>query len=463
MKTAKTLYFLFILLAAFSLTACDKQQTSSEPISDWEAMDLRGKVKSIVETNNNVMHPEWFAYSKKDYSDTKLWAVIVPIQAYCDFFGGDADVMLTNRESWPEDFYIDMPSGEYKADNEYENARIQYIFNEKGDLINEMSFLITAKKNPTSQYNYTYDDHHRMLRADHIDENLALTDYRIIEYNEAGQETKNYFWMAGEKSHTWLYTYNEKNERPTRIEFYINDALQSTNEIILDSDGKAIEELYTSPEWHQRCVNAYYTEGKAKGELYSQTCYTDGIKPERISYTLYSDDMSEKCLFDVTSKGDTVNFHLIKMDKEGREIYDAYYPEKEELPISVYTNEFDKHGNIIAYEFIGQELTDNYSGRSTFDKKDREISCEMINLRHGPIKTRTETVYAANDHIERYDIYMTALEAADDEGSGIERLVQRELYFYDAHDNWIKHEVYYVDTENNELLMASQTREIEYF
>lgn len=438
------------------LISCSKKNEAPVYQSDWEQMELRGKVKQITETDNTIVNPEWMAYGNDDFINSTLLEYYLSLLAYCEDQGLDIYEVMENGTDNLEDF--EFYPEEQNTDG---NAYKVYIFNENGDMEREISYMETMNANPTDQIVNTYDAHHRLLRSDHLKENLTCAFYYEYNYNPDGFMTREYYWPSFGDSYEYIYEYNAKNYR-TRTERYGADTLTNVSTYSYDAAGNLQEETYKNEEYFDKWRYEYYHSGKRKNKEASRGHYDKNDILVSAAYTTYSDDMTERWEAYVNEEGDTTSVYYYRMDENGEDIYEAFYEQGMDVPSSVYTWTYDDHGNITMAEWNGMEPSEYYCSTFEYDSKGRQTEYTWFSLEQGATKTRIETVYN-NDRVQAIETYMQLINLNDAADSTDEYLIRREVYHYDAVGNWIKREVYKVDTDDNEWLVAMQTREIEYY
>ena len=393
---------------------------------------MRGKVKKVTEINNTVVNPEWMAFHDEGFGEVVFMDFYISLYAYCEEAGLDIDEVLADGWEDLEDFEF---YGEEPGADGY--AYSVYIFNENGDLDRELHYIESLDANPSEQEVNTYDDRHNILRTNHFNSNLALAWYREYEY-----DPKTYRLLA---------------------ERYRNDEQEQTFTFSYDAAGNLLEETYQDGEYFDKWKMEYYRSGKCKNNEASREHYDkDGALVSAV-YTSYSDDMTERLESYVNDEGDTTGVYYYKMDEKGNNIYEAFYEAEMDIPSSVYTWTYDENGNITVTEWNGMEPSEYSCTTYDYDAKGRQTECAWLSLQHGALRTRVETSYGSNDCVQSIETYMQVVYLDDDEDAAAELPTRREVYYYDAQGNWIKREVYKIDTAENELLVDMQTREIEYY
>ena len=173
--------------------------------------------------------------------------------------------------------------------------------------------------------------------------------------------------------------------------------------------------------------------------------------------------MKERWEYYVNKKRDTITSYYYQMDEQGNDIYEADYELGNENPVTVSRYSFDQNGNATMMEWQGREPSDYYLTTMKYNEKGRMIDDTFFSLEQGALRTHNISKYGANDRLETVETYMQVVDLKDRENTEYEQLTEREVYYYDSVGNWIKHEIYDVDIDGNELLMRMTTRKIEYY
>ena len=457
---------LFVLTALLVVGCGQKQEEATEhEENSLEAMELRGKVKSVTEVDEAVVHPEWMAFSKEDYSDKKLIDYEIRLTAFClknGYTEGEVQSVLSGILDVPDEFDYYSPSVVPYEDEEERQTKMTYLFDEKGNLTTESFYAVISGDKPFWQDEYAYDDHHRVIRINHFDDDHLLSRSSDYEYNENGWHTRESHWAAEEDRYTYVYTY--ENDKCVKTETYVNDKLVSFFTNTYDIDGNQLSQEFKSDDFSNRWEYDYYSSGPAKGRESERRFFTPDNKLNFTMHTDYADDLRSRVEITINGKGDTTFVRHYKMDENDNDIYEAVYtPESGSEPEQVWKYEYDKEGRQIFFEMISRDEDEYSSSRCKYDKKGRETERDLIMMDGGLLRLRTVTIYGANDRVIEEKLYMQVIERDEEVQPYPERLVRREKYEYDSQDNWIKREVYFIDVTGRELLTAMETRTIEYY
>ncbi len=211
-------HLIYILLIALVFIRCN---TNQEPKTDWEIMNLNGKVKSIKE--NQLGTPK--TGYEEVYSDTK--------------------------SSW------------------------EYLFNKKGKLIKK-SYNFYGDS-ATERYSYK-NDYLIEISIDKKDKNRAKEKH-IYTYNQINLLKEiNYTWDDLSKELRYEYHYNDKGNLIKKIEYseyyYLdNDTTQKTIYLYdYESDSIISEKIYNG-DWSYR----FFSEKYYKDDILVKEKFKDGV------------------------------------------------------------------------------------------------------------------------------------------------------------------------------------------
>lgn len=452
---------LMALSAVVLLGGCETKPAEEKTSSDWDNMELNGRVKRMVYIDHNIVNPEWMALSEEDYDDENLLDYVVNLTGYCVGVGEDPDDYLWTGTT-PEDFYYYSPShpGEGYSED-IEPAYRVYTFDANGDLENESFYMPDELNAPYAQNEYSYDDRHHLLRFNHFDGD-QMTYYNEFEYNEAGSTTREYYWVAEGDAFEYCYTYDADN-RQIRTEQLCNGKITYSNDMTYTESGKLKSSSSQNNNYADRWKYEYFSSGKMKDMERERRRYDKLGNLEFVAYTTYSDDYSERFETSVDGAGDTIELRYYQLDKRGNVLYEAYYPKGSDLPSSVWRYTFDKSDRQTFYEWEGETEQEYGYGTFVYDAKGREVESTFMYAEDGPIVTRNVSTYTSDDNVATCETFRKVQKRNSDEPIFEEVQTSREEYTYDEKGNWITHKLYYYDIDGEPLLLGMDSRKIEYY
>ena len=452
-------YVLVILAVAMAtLVGCDKRdmQTPEPQQSGWEANELQGRVKRVVETDCTITTPELFGYCRDGFRNEDLIDYKYQLIASRLRYGYAPD-----SEEIPEDFYHESSWSRY-YDVSYQAENLPFTvmcFNENGD----MTHIIKYREDSyyDRQTVCEFDDRHHAISERSYSGELLESEYEY-EYNADGFSVGWKYSTADGEEASYVTHYDKKNY-PTYGENYRGDTLDYRMTYSYDRYGNVVRET-AEGSWEGVWEYDYlYGKGDKRDLVTRQAYYSPKDNLVSVNITEYNDDLTEKYCWGLNHDGDTTEFSRYRIDSKMRDTYIAcsrFDEDGNEIGGYVATTEYDERDNMIFYEYTGSVLWDYYLCINTFDEKNRLAEELRYSMFSGPLRTRIATTYGANGKRSMSETYMQVSGA---EFSNEERLALREIWNYDSCDNWIRHERRYLTLDGRELLMALETREIEYY
>lgn len=449
----------WVLLIAVVVCSCGRtKEVAPAPSSSLEDMQLTGKVKQITEINNTRVNPELFAFSKPGFGDVFFMDYYLSLYAYCEANGINyINDIIAGRREVPEDFdyyYEDQGADDF--------AYTIYSFDKSGYLTRTQCYWEKMEGNPTEQEINTYDDHHNLLRSEHLNDSLKVCYAHDFEYNADGFITRDYYFTTFGSNVEYLNEYDEYNCM-TRAETRVDGKRTHLQQMTYNKNNELVQQITSSDNYYDRSEYQYFTSGKAKGKERSHERFDQLENFDKAVYTVYSDDMKERWEYNVDKNRDTISTYYYQMDERGNDIYEADYELDNENPATISRYSFDQNDNATMVEWQGREPSDYYLTTMKYDSKGRMIDDTFFSLEQGALRTHNISRYGSNDRLETVETYMQVVDLQDRDNTEYEQLTEREVYYYDAVGNWIKHETYDVDIDGNELLMRMTTRKIEYY
>ena len=449
----------WVLLIAVVVCSCGRtKEVAPAPSSSLEDMQLTGKVKQITEINNTRVNPELFAFSKPGFGDVFFMDYYLSLYAYCEANGINyINDIIAGRRDVPDEFdyyYEDQGADDF--------ADTIYSFDKSGYLTRTQCYWEKMEGNPTEQEINTYDDQHRLLRSEHLNDSLTVCYANDFEYNADGFMTRDYYFTTFGSNVEYLNEYDEYNCM-TRAETRVDGKRTHLQLMTYNKNNELVQQITSSDNYYDRTEYQYFTSGKAKGKERSRERFDQLENFEKAVYTVYSDDMKERWEYNVDKNRDTISTYYYQMDERGNDIYEADYELGNENPATISRYSFDQNGNATIMEWQGREPSDYYLTTMKYDEKGRMIDDTFFSLEQGALRTHNVSKYGSNDRLETVETYMQVVDLQDRDNTEYEQLTEREVYYYDSVGNWIKHEIYDVDIDGNELLMRMTTRKIEYY
>ena len=449
----------WVLLIAVVVCSCGRtKEVAPAPSSSLEDMQLTGKVKQITEINNTRVNPELFAFSKPGFGDVFFMDYYLSLYAYCEANGINyINDIIAGRRDVPDEFdyyYEDQGADDF--------AYTIYSFDKSGYLTRTQCYWEKMEGNPTEQEINTYDDHHNLLRSEHLNDSLTVCYANDFEYNADGFMTRDYYFTTFGSNVEYLNEYDEYNCM-TRAETRVDGKRTHLQQMTYNKNNELIQQITSSDNYYDRTEYQYFTSGKAKGKERSHERFDQLENFEKAVYTVYSDDMKERWEYNVDKNRDTISTYYYQMDERGNDIYEADYELGNENPATISRYSFDQNDNATMMEWQGREPSDYYLTTMKYDEKGRMIDDTFFSLEQGALRTHNVSKYGSNDRLETVETYMQVVDLQDRDNTEYEQLTEREVYYYDSVGNWIKHEIYDVDIDGNELLMRMTTRKIEYY
>jgi hypothetical protein len=449
----------WVLLIAVVVCSCGRtKEVAPAPSSSLEDMELTGKVKQITEINNTRVNPELFAFSKPGFGDVFFMDYYLSLYAFCEANGINyINDIIAGRREVPEDFdyyYEDQGADDF--------AYTIYSFDKSGYLTRTQCYWEKMEGNPTEQEINTYDDHHNLLRSEHLNDSLKVCYAHDFEYNADGFITRDSYFTTFGSNVEYLNEYDEYNCM-TRAETRVDGKRTHLQLMTYNKNNELIQQITSSDNYYDRSEFQYYTSGKAKGKERSHERFDQLENFDKAIYTVYSDDMKERWEYNVDKNRDTISTYYYQMDERGNDIYEADYELDNENPATISRYSFDQNDNATMVEWQGREPSDYYLTTMKYDSKGRMIDDTFFSLEQGALRTHNVSKYGSNDRLETVETYMQVVDLQDRDNTEYEQLTEREVYYYDSVGNWIKHEIYDVDIDGNELLMRMTTRKIEYY
>ncbi len=449
----------WVLLFAVVVCSCGRtKEVAPAPSSSLEDMQLTGKVKQITEINNTRVNPELFAFSKPGFGDVFFMDYYLSLYAYCEANGINyINDIIAGRRDVPDEFdyyYEDQGADDF--------AYTIYSFDKSGYLTRTQCYWEKMEGNPTEQEINTYDDQHRLLRSEHLNDSLKVCYANDFEYNADGFMTRDYYFTTFGSNVEYLNEYDEYNCM-TRAETRVDGKRTHLQQMTYNKNNELVQQITSSDNYYDRTEYQYFTSGKTKGKERSRERFDQLENFEKAVYTVYSDDMKERWEYYVNKKRDTATTYYYQLDEYGNDIYEADYELGNENPVTISRYSFDQNGNATMTEWEGREPGDYYYSTTKYDEKGRMIDDTFFSLEQGALRTHNISKYGSNDRLETVETYMQVVDLKDRDNTEYEQLTEREVYYYDSVGNWIKHEIYDVDIDGNELLMRMTTRKIEYY
>ena len=449
----------WVLLIAVVVCSCGRtKEVAPAPSSSLEDMQLTGNVKQITEINNTRVNPELFAFSKPGFGDVFFMDYYLSLYAYCEANGINyINDIIAGRRDVPDEFdyyYEDQGADDF--------AYTIYSFDKSGYLTRTQCYWEKMEGNPTEQEINTYDDQHRLLRSEHLNDSLKVCYANDFEYNADGFMTRDYYFTTFGSNVEYLNEYDEYNCM-TRAETRVDGKRTHLQQMTYNKNNELVQQITSSDNYYDRTEYQYFTSGKTKGKERSRERFDQLENFEKAVYTVYSDDMKERWEYYVNKKRDTATTYYYQLDEYGNDIYEADYELGNENPVTISRYSFDQNGNATMTEWEGREPGDYYYSTTKYDEKGRMIDDTFFSLEQGALRTHNISKYGSNDRLETVETYMQVVDLKDRDNTEYEQLTEREVYYYDSVGNWIKHEIYDVDIDGNELLMRMTTRKIEYY
>ncbi len=449
----------WVLLIAVVVCSCGRtKEVAPAPSSSLEDMQLTGKVKQITEINNTRVNPELFAFSKPGFGDVFFMDYYLSLYAYCEANGINyINDIVAGRRDVPDEFdyyYEDQGADDF--------AYTIYSFDKSGYLTRTQCYWEKMEGHPTEQEINTYDDQHRLLRSEHLNDSLTVCYANDYEYNADGFMTRDSYFTTFGSNVEYLNEYDEYNCM-TRAETRVDGKRTHLQLMTYNKNNELVQQITSSDNFYDRTEYQYFTSGKAKGKERSREWFDQLENFEKAVYTVYSDDMKERWEYYVNKKRDTATTYYYQLDEYGNDIYEADYELGNENPVTVSRYSFDQNGNATMMEWQGREPSEYYFTTTKYDEKGRMLDDTFFSMEQGPLRTHNISKYGANDRLETVETYMQVVDLQDRDNTEYEQLTEREVYYYDSVGNWIKHEIYDVDIDGNELLMRMTTRKIEYY
>ena len=449
----------WVLLIAVVVCSCGRtKEVAPAPSSSLEDMQLTGKVKQITEINNTRVNPELFAFSKPSFGDVFFMDYYLSLYAYCEANGINyINDIIAGRKEVPDEF--DYYFEDQGADD---FAYTIYSFDKSGYLTRTQCYWEKMEGNPTEQEINTYDDHHNLLRSEHLNDSLKVCYAHDFEYNADGFITRDSYFTTFGSNVEYLNEYDEYNCM-TRAETRVDGKRTHLQLMTYNKSNELVQQITSSDNYYDRSEYQYFTSGKAKGKERSHERFDQLENFDKAVYTVYSDDMKERWEYNVDKNRDTISTYYYQMDERGNDIYEADYELDNENPATIARYSFDQNDNATMVEWQGREPSDYYLTTMKYDSKGRMIDDTFFSLEQGALRIHNISRYGANDRLETVETYMQVVDLQDRDNTEYEQLTEREVYYYDSVGNWIKHEIYDVDIDGNELLMRMTTRKIEYY
>lgn len=449
----------WVLLIAVVVCSCGRtKEVAPAPSSSLEDMQLTGKVKQITEINNTRVNPELFAFSKPGFGDVFFMDYYLSLYAYCEANGINyINDIVAGRRDVPDEFdyyYEDQGADDF--------AYTIYSFDKSGYLTRTQCYWEKMEGHPTEQEINTYDDQHRLLRSEHLNDSLTVCYANDFEYNADGFMTRDYYFTTFGSNVEYLNEYDEYNCM-TRAETRVDGKRTHLQLMTYNKNNELVQQITSSDNYYDRTEYQYFTSGKAKGKERSRERFDQLENFEKAVYTVYSDDMKERWEYNVDKNRDTISTYYYQMDERGNDIYEADYELDNENPATISRYSFDQNDNATMVEWQGREPSDYYLTTMKYDSKGRMIDDTFFSLEQGALRIHNISRYGSNDRLETVETYMQVVDLQDRDNTEYEQLTEREVYYYDSVGNWIKHEIYDVDIDGNELLMRMTTRKIEYY
>ena len=430
--------FYFSMAAVLLLTACDKKGQNDKLSTTLESMELSGKVKRIVESDNRRTNPEWFDYDVEDLKDVEIERWVFEHQEEGDMF------------------YHPLLEGE--IEEESLPAISEWQFNENGMGIQQTSYN-DFDEPWVDKWVYGYDDKNRQTNNEHYNSTGAMESYYRSAFDEKGRMISGESWWTGTEVTTMEYAYGENGEwseewihngeRLTWHERTEYEEDRTTRRDIYSCSNNTIFSSYTYEygkfgENYQTLRQDYYYEG----ELRSQILY---------NYDSKGNMKDQAC---VNADGDTTSYYYYEQDEQGREIFQAGFFEGSEVADYTITQKYDSHGNSIFYEYKSNEYNNKTTSR--YDSKDRLVDEVDYDSMTG-LETHKVTIYNEAGKISEIRTFKSLHSNYANGQYADEQLMSREVYTYDANGNWVRREDYYTQKSGEEVLASVATREIEYY
>ncbi|MBR1809965.1 MAG: hypothetical protein IJ776_11370 [Paludibacteraceae bacterium] len=508
MKRLPYLFMLLMLLAACNQTPqgnndSEKQQ-DERILSSAEQLQLRGPVKLVIETIDENINYEPFDI---DWTQTYYYRYISEEQGFVpkELMGpDDVDTYVTASED--DEFLVDedgeviLPEDDLAYDEDYqigpeigifeergtyagdEGSLVQYWFDEKGDFTEIRYYGAEADSKMQRKEAFKYDDKHQQLAHFYYGEDGKLGSSYKSQYDSLGRETYyEYFSMDynnGQVEKT-AKTYNEDGNLLKSVTTVLGKQV-GTMEYRYDEQGNCI---YSHSEGRGYQYTSE-TEYNAQNKVVKETSYKSDGSIQNITSYLYNDkgNATESLMTSYLSKneGEEVRHTIREFDKRGNctKLTDYYYGELE----SIVDSRYDGNDNIVYYrsQYFSEDGTDTTVYESTFkyDKKGQNLETVTKSSDRGNVRIRTTCSYTDDGQLKEQRTYKTSVleERFCGKGKAPERLVERVVYTFDSHGNWIKMEYFNTlqrDEDFNskgetredyeQVLTGSRTRKIEYY
>ena len=381
----------WVLLIAVVVCSCGRtKEVAPAPSSSLEDMELTGKVKQITEINNTRVNPELFAFSKPGFGDVFFMDYYLSLYAFCEANGINyINDIVAGRREVPDDF--DYYFEDQGADD---FAYTIYSFDKSGYLTRTQCYWEKMEGNPTEQEINTYDDHHNLLRSEHLNDSLKVCYAHDFEYNADGFITRDSYFTTFGSNVEYLNEYDEYNCM-TRAETRVDGKRTHLQLMTYNKNNELIQQITSSDNYYDRSEFQYFTSGKAKGKERSHERFDQLENFDKAVYTVYSDDMKERWEYNVDKNRDTISTYYYQMDERGNDIYEADYELDNENPATISRYSFDQNDNATMVEWQGREPSDYYLTTMKYDSKGRMIDDTFFSLEQGALRIHTSPDMAA--------------------------------------------------------------------
>ena len=489
------------------LDTADKQAL----LSQAEQMSLKGQVKLVIETIDESLNSEPFDI---DWSETYIYSYIseeqgivpqmwmmpdevdeyVPMDDDDEFLvDEDGEVIVPDEDdiSYEDadeegDFDIEPSLVIYEergSHQEDETPLVQYWFDEKGDFTH-IGYYGADNGAAERKETYKYDDKHQMLEHKVLDSDGKIINSYTSQFDSLGNEvyTESFSIYSNDGEVRKTNTTYTMDSKLFRSETTVRGKVVGLSEHQYDEHGNCIYSSYKGSY-----SNSSKMEYNSDDKLVKETTYNAAGKVQTINSYLYDNrsNMTQSLLTSYYDNpdGEEVQHVVCEYDNRGNcTKYSTYYYgklENEEI------SKFDANNNVIYnhltyFDYVDDTTIDTIVTVTTYkyNKQGLLLQTTYCSGDRGNVLIRITNSYTADGQIKEERVYRTSLleERFCGKGNAPERLVERRVYTYDSHGNWIKKE--YFNTirrdedcgrrgetreDYEEVLTGSRTRRIEYY
>jgi|GEM_PF-1987149 len=473
MKKLSYLLMLLVLVACNQNSQNGDNNAESETekhYSQAESMNLKGKVRLVIESYEDAIgnDVDWqttyhFFYASEEQGfapeqfvfddETTEYAEAPADDEFLVDENGEVilPVEEAEGEESEEDLYYDEPDLElyYRYTSaEEETPLIHMWFDEKGDYT-EVRYYANEGSAVRKEI-YKYDDDHRMLSQQIFDEDGKISLSNKMEYDSLGNEIYNESFAMGyndgevQKTRS---TYNQQGNLLNAVTTVLGKQV-SLREYKYDDKGNIVYNHSEGRGYSFTQLSEYNAEGKVVKETQLKL---DGSVQNITTYKY--DNLGNNVERTMTSfldkpEGEELSRVLMQYDKQGNCIKsENYYKGKLEM---IDRCQFDSRGLVI---FSSNEYYTDYESYSDttstlsmykYNKNGDCVESIFQSSERGNVRIRTTSEYTSDGLLREQRTYETSQleEQFCGKGKAPERLVERLVYTYDSHGNWIKQEYF---------------------